>query len=130
MITDPIADMLTRIRNAQLTGKFQVTIPYSKLKLSIIKVLINEGFIKSFLLNENGLKKDIILDLKYYSGKPVISEIKRISTPGVRVFKTKDKIPTVLDGLGIAIISTSKGLISDKQARQLNVGGEIICFVS
>ena len=129
MITDPIADMLTRMRNAQLTGKSQVIVPYSKLKLSIAKVLVGEGFIKSFFIDE-GIKKNLILDLKYYSGKPVISNIKRVSSPGLRVFKNKDKIPTVLGGLGIAIVSTSKGLMSDKEARQLNIGGEVICFVS
>lgn len=129
MMTDPIADMLTRIRNAQLAGKSQVIVPYSKLKLSIAKVLVGEGFIKSFFIDE-GVKKNLILDLKYYSGKPVISNIKRVSSPGLRVFKNKDKIPTVLGGLGIAIVSTSKGLMSDKEARQLNIGGEVICFVS
>ena len=129
MLTDPIADMLTRIRNAQLAGKSQVIVPYSKLKLSIAKVLVGEGFIKSFFIDE-GVKKNLILDLKYYSGKPVISNIKRVSSPGLRVFKNKDKIPTVLGGLGIAIVSTSKGLMSDKEARQLNIGGEVICFVS
>lgn len=128
-MTDPIADMLTRIRNAQLAGKSQVIVPYSKLKLSIAKVLVGEGFIKSFFIDE-GVKKNLILDLKYYSGKPVISNIKRVSSPGLRVFKNKDKIPTVLGGLGIAIVSTSKGLMSDKEARQLNIGGEVICFVS
>ena len=129
MITDPIADMLTRIRNAQRTGKFQVTIPFSKLKSALLQVLVSEGFIRSFYI-EGDVKKNLVLDLKYHAGKPVISNIKKISTPGLRIYKTKDRIPVVLGGLGVAIVSTSKGLMSDRQARQLNIGGEIICFVS
>ncbi len=129
MLTDPVADMLTRIRNAQRIGRSVVSVPSSKQKVAIAEILKEEGYILSFKV-EGNLKKTIIIDLKYYQGKPVIENIKRISRPGLRIFKTRDNLPRVLGGLGIAIISTSKGVMSDKKAREQGVGGEVICYVS
>ena len=130
MMQDPISDMLTRIRNAQAVGKKEVAMPSSKLKLSIAEVLKNEGYIVN-CREENSLTKPrLIIALKYHKGESVISTVKRVSGPSLRVYKGKDKLPKVNNGLGIAIISTSKGVMSDRQARRCGEGGEIICYVS
>ena len=128
-MTDPIADMLTRIRNAQAAEKSHVAIPSSKLKASIAEVLKSEGYIAGYSIDEREGKPVIIVDLKYYSGRPVIDRIVRASRPGVRLYKPKDGLPKVDGGLGVAIISTSKGVMTDKKARQENVGGEVLCYV-
>lgn len=125
---DPVADMLTRIRNAQSVGKFSVTMPASKLKLSIAKVLQSEGYIGSIEVSED-LKKVITLELKYFEGKPVISEVTRVSRPGLRSYVAKTELPTVRGGLGVAIVSTSKGVMTERAARAAGVGGEVICTV-
>jgi len=129
-MTDPVADMLTRIRNAQMASKLNVTMPSSKLKLAIAKVLRDEGYIDSFKVRGNGVKPELDLELKYYAGEPVIERIDRISRPGLRVYKGKDDLPTVMNGLGVAIISTPKGVMTDRQARAGNMGGEVICIVA
>ncbi len=129
-MSDPIADLLTRIRNAQMASKLNVTMPSSKLKLAIAKVLRDEGYIDSFKIRENGVKPELDLELKYYAGEPVIERIDRISRPGLRVYKGKDDLPTVMNGLGVAIISTPKGVMTDRQARAGNMGGEVICIVA
>lgn len=128
-MSDTIADLITRIRNAQRAQKDSVSIPYSKMKSSICKVLTEEGYITSFSI-DGDLKKTLSVILKYHEGKPVIENIKRISRPGLRIFKPTKDVPLVKNGLGICIISTSKGIMSDKQAREENCGGEIICYVS
>ncbi len=128
-MSDTIADLLTRIRNAQTSSKADVSIPYSKMKFSICNVLKDEGYIESSEIGGD-TKKNIKVRLKYYEGKPVIEEIKRISRPGLRIFKQANQIPIVNNGLGICIVSTSHGVMTDKQAREKNCGGEIICFVS
>lgn len=131
MMQDPISDMLTRIRNAQAVGKKEVAMPSSKLKLSIAEVLKNEGYIINYRREENSLTKPrLIITLKYHKGESVISTVKRVSGPSLRVYKGKDKLPKVNNGLGIVIISTSKGVMSDRQARRRGEGGEIICYVS
>lgn len=129
MLTDPVADMLTRIRNAQHIGRSVVVMPSSKQKVAIAQVLKDEGYILSYEV-EGDVKPQLSLTLKYYQGKPVIETIKRVSRPGLRIFKTKDQLPRVLGGLGIAIVSTSKGVMSDHKAREKGVGGEIICYVA
>jgi len=130
MMTDPIADMLTRIRNAQSAGKTTVTMPASKLKQSIAKVLQDEGYIDSFEVQDNAGKPLMTVSLKYYEGRPVIDTIKRVSRPGLRIYKSKDELPQVQGGLGVAIISTSKGVMSDRAARSQGEGGEVLCYVS
>ncbi|WP_157870972.1 30S ribosomal protein S8 [Candidatus Coxiella mudrowiae] len=127
---DPISDMLTRIRNAQAVAKKEVAMPSSKLKLSIAEVLKNEGYIIGYREKNDPIKRELIITLKYHEGEPVISTIKRLSGPALRVYKGKDKLPKVNNGLGIAIISTSKGVISDREARRRGEGGEVICYVS
>jgi small subunit ribosomal protein S8 len=129
MMSDPIADMLTRVRNAQNASKFDVSMPSSKLKLSIAKVLLDEGYIAGFSA-DGAVKPTLTVTLKYYEGRPVIDEIKRVSRPGLRIYKDKDSIPTILNGLGIAIVSTSAGVMTDRQARAAGRGGEILCTVS
>ena len=130
-MTDPIADMLTRIRNANTAKHDTVDIPASKMKISIAEILLNEGYIKSFELVDNGNFKDIRVTLKYGKDKneKIITGLKRISKPGLRVYANKEELPRVLGGLGVAIISTNSGVITDKQARKLNVGGEVLAFV-
>ena len=130
-ITDPIADMLTRIRNANTAKHDTVDIPSSKMKLAIAKILLDEGYIKSYELVENGKFNDIRITLKYGASKneKIISGLQRISKPGLRVYANKEELPKVLGGLGVAIISTNKGVITDKEARKLGVGGEVLCFV-
>ena len=130
-MTDSIADMLTRIRNANIAKHDTVDIPASRMKNSIAQILLDEGFIRSFEIVENGDFKDIRITLKYNNNKSerVISGLKRVSKPGLRVYAGKDNLPKVLGGLGVAIISTNQGVITDKEARKLNVGGEVIAFV-
>ena len=129
-MTDPIADMLTRIRNAQKARKMAVSMPCSNIKLAVAKVLRSEGYIEDFSSSVDGNKKDLTITLKYYQGKPVIEKIDRVSKPGARVYKGKDDLPQVLGGLGIAIVSTSKGVMTDRAARQQGQGGEVLCTVS
>ena len=129
-MTDPIADMLTRIRNAQQANKTQVSIPSSKLKVSIAKVLEEEGYIAAYKVDEADAKPTLTITLKYFEGKAVISEIKRVSRPGLRVYKSASELPRVIGGLGVAIISTSKGVMADRKARSLGEGGEVLCAVS
>lgn len=128
---DPISEMLTIIRNGQISGKDMVYVQCSKVKVSVVKVLLEEGFIKKYFI-QNSVDKPILeIFLKYYKhNKPVIENIKRISRPGLRIYKSSQTLPQVMSGMGIVIISTSKGLMTDKKARQLNLGGEIICYVS
>ena len=126
---DPIADMLTRIRNGQSAGKKNVSMPSSKLKVSIAEVLKKEGYI-SDLKKSDDAKPELSIELKYHQGKPVIDMIKRVSRPGLRVYKKSDELPRVLDGLGVAIVSTSKGVMTDRAARKQGHGGEVLCLVS
>ena len=130
-MTDPIADMLTRIRNANTAKHDTVDVPASKIKLAIAEILLNEGFIKSYEVIEDGNFKTIKITLKYGKDKTekIITGLKRISKPGLRVYAGKDELPRVLGGLGIAIISTNKGIVTDKEARKLQVGGEVLAFV-
>ena len=129
-MTDPIADMLTRIRNAQLAEKAEVRMPSSKVKVSIAKVLKDEGYINGYAVEDNAGKATLAIELKYYQGQPVISMIRRISSPGLRSYKGKDELPKVQDGLGIAIVSTSHGVMTDRAARAAGHGGEILCYVA
>jgi len=128
-MSDPIADMLTRIRNGQSAAKAEVAMPASKVKASIAKVLKDEGYIKDYSVTED-VKAEMTVSLKYFEGKPVIESIKRTSRPGLRIFKGKDDLPKVLNGLGIAIVTTSKGVMSDREARAAGIGGEILCVVA
>ncbi len=128
--SDPIADMLTRIRNAQMVSKATVSIPASKEKKAIADVLLDEGYISSVAVDDSGKFSSIDIGLKYYEGKPVIDEIKRISRPGLRIYKGKGELPVVKGGLGVAIISTSKGVMTAKNAAAQGEGGEVICTVS
>ena len=130
-MTDPIADMLTRIRNANTAKHDTVDVPSSKMKLAIAKILLDEGYIKSYDLVDNGNFKDIHITLKYGKDKneKIISGLQRISKPGLRVYASKEELPKVLGGLGVAIISTNQGVMTDKEARKLNVGGEVLAFV-
>ena len=127
---DPIADMLTRIRNAQLVGHAEVVMPASRLKASIAKVLKDEGYVEDFALRDNGDKKQLAIALKYYAGRPVIERLERVSRPGLRVYKGRDDIPRVMNGLGVAILSTSRGVMTDRKARADGVGGEVLCIVA
>lgn len=126
---DPIADMLTRIRNAQMAGKGNVNIPASKLKTAISKVLQEEGYIAGYHTEDQGGKPSLVVELKYYQGKPVILEIDRVSRPGLRAYAGKEELPKVRGGLGVAIVSTSKGVMTDRAARAAGVGGEVLCTV-
>ncbi len=128
-MSDTIADMLTRIRNGQTAGKASVSFPASKLKKSILEVLVSEGYVVSYSTDENGGKPVTSVELKYFQGKPVISRIDRASRPGLRVFHGKNELPTVMGGYGVAIISTSSGVMSDRAARAAGQGGEVICTV-
>lgn len=129
-MTDPIADMLTRIRNGQKAEKVSVTMPASSKKLAVAKVLLDEGYIEGVSEGEADGKKVLTIALKYHQGKPVISSVKRVSTPGQRQYRGKDGMPKVAGGLGVAIVSTSKGVMSDRAARAAGVGGEVLCLVS
>ena len=127
-LQDPISDMLTRVRNAQKANKVNVVMPSSKQKVNIAQVLKDEGYVSDFSVSGDAIK-ELTIELKYYQGKPVIDNIKRISRPGLRIFKSKDELPSINGGLGIAIISTSKGMMTDRQARAAGHGGEVICQV-
>jgi small subunit ribosomal protein S8 len=129
-MTDPIADMLVRIRNAASVGKPSVSMPSSKIKVAIAKVLEEEGYIASSRVTKDGAKSVLEIALKYYEGKPVIERLQRVSKSSLRQYRGKDALPKVLGGLGVAIISTSKGIMTDSQARQQGVGGEVLCFVA
>jgi small subunit ribosomal protein S8 len=126
---DPLSDMLTRIRNAQMAGKTGVEMPGSKLKAAVANVLKEEGYIADFNATNDGGKPRLAIELKYYQGKPVIAEIDRISRPGLRNYAGKDDVPAVRGGLGVAIVSTSKGVMTDRAARAAGVGGEVLCTV-
>ncbi len=129
-MTDPIADFLTRIRNGQRAGKVEVAVPASRLKLALAKVLKEEGYIEDFVVARDSAKPTVTVRLKYYQGRPVIERLERVSRPGLRVYKAKDDLPKVLGGMGVAIISTSRGLMTDRQARAAGHGGEVLCIVS
>jgi small subunit ribosomal protein S8 len=129
-MTDPIADMLTRVRNGQKARKVSVSMPFSSVKAAVAKVLQDEGYITSYSESGEGAKKELSVELKYYEGTPVIETVKRVSKPGLRVYRGKEDLPKVLGGLGVAIVSTSAGVMSDRQAREQGLGGEVICIVS
>jgi small subunit ribosomal protein S8 len=129
-MSDPIADMLTRIRNAQSTNKASVAMPASRLKGAIAGVLKDEGYIEDFAVRENEGKPVLDISLKYYAGRPVIEKIERVSRPGLRIYRGNDKIPPVMNGLGVAIVSTSRGVMTDRKARAAGIGGEVLCVVA
>ncbi len=129
-MSDPIADMLTRIRNAQSVEKAAVTMPSSKVKVAIAKVLKDEGYIEDFAVRGEAAKPELELQLKYYAGRPVIERIERVSKPGLRIYKGAEDLPRVMNGLGVAIVSTSSGVMTDRHARAKGVGGEVLCVVA
>lgn len=129
-VTDPLADMITRIRNGLAAGKGEVAVPISKVKLAVCRVLQNEGYIESFEVVDRAGRPELQVSLKYYKGQPVIESIHKVSKPGRRVFKGKNDLPNVMGGFGIAIVSTSKGVVSDKEAKASGHGGEVLCVVS
>ncbi len=129
-MSDPISDMLTRIRNGQNARKVSIEAPASKVKEAVAKVLLDEGYILSFKIVGEGSEKNIFIELKYFEGNPVIEKIQRYSKPGLRVYRGKEDLPKVLGGLGVAIVSTSAGVMSDRQAREKGIGGEVLCIVS
>ena len=129
-MSDPIADMLVRIRNAQMVGHTEVAMPASKIKASIAQVLKDEGYIEDFALRDEGPKKQLRIGLKYYAGRPVIERLERVSKPGLRVYKGRNDIPRVMNGLGVAILSTSRGVMTDRKARADGLGGEVLCIVA
>jgi small subunit ribosomal protein S8 len=129
-MTDPIADMFTRIRNGQAVGRKSVSMPSSRTKLAIAKLLKEEGYINEVRVVEDGAKAELEIVLKYYEGKPVIERLERVSRPGLRQYRGKDALPKVLGGLGVSIISTSKGVMTDRQARDMGLGGEVIALVA
>ncbi len=129
-MSDPIADLLTRIRNAQAVAKVTVSVPSSKVKIAIAQVLQDEGYIDGFQVKSADGKATLEIVLKYYAGRPVIERIERVSRPGLRVYKRKDAIPQVMNGLGIAIVTTPQGVMTDRKARATGVGGEVLCYVA
>jgi small subunit ribosomal protein S8 len=129
-MSDPIADMLTRIRNAQMVEKPTVSMPASKLKVAIAQVLKDEGYIDGFELSGDAAKRQLNIGLKYYAGRPVIEQLERVSRPGLRVYKGRESLPTVMNGLGVAIVTTPKGVMTDRKARQAGIGGEVLCYVA
>ncbi len=129
-MSDPISDMLTRIRNSQLRNKFDVKMPSSKLKVAIANIMKEEGYITGFSVEEHNKKATLTIELKYFDGKPVIESIGRISRPSLRSYKSVDDLPKVMGGLGVAIVSTAKGVMTDKSAREQGIGGEVLCYVS
>ena len=129
-MSDPISDMLTRIRNSLQRNKSDVSIPSSKLKIAIAKILTQEGYITDYRVEENDKRTTLIIELKYFKGKPVIESMKRVSKPSLRSYKSVSELPKVMGGLGIAIISTAKGVMTDKSAREHGIGGEVLCYVS
>jgi small subunit ribosomal protein S8 len=129
-MTDPIADLLTRIRNAQSARKSEVSIPASRLKVALVGVLKEEGYIADFRLDGEGSKRSLTVGLKYYEGRPVIDRLERVSRPGLRIYRGKDELPKVLGGMGTVIVSTPKGVMTDRQARSIGQGGEVLCIVA
>ena len=129
-MSDPIADLLTRIRNAQMVAKPTVSVPSSKVKVAIAQVLKDEGYIDGFQIKSADGKSELEITLKYYAGQPVIERIERVSRPGLRVYKGRDAIPEVMNGLGVAIVTTPKGVMTDRKARASGVGGEVLCYVA
>ena len=129
-MSDPIADMLTRIRNAQAVEKTTVSMPTSKLKVAIAQVLKEEGYIDAFAIKGDSGKNELEIALKYYAGRPVIERIERVSRPGLRIYRGRDAIPQVMNGLGVAIVTTPKGVMTDRKARAAGVGGEVLCYVA
>ena len=129
-MSDPIADLLTRIRNAQMVAKPTVSVPSSKVKTAIAQVLKDEGYIDDFAVKAEGAKSELNIALKYYAGRPVIERLERVSKPGLRVYRGRNDIPQVMNGLGVAIVSTPKGVMTDRKARATGVGGEVICYVA
>ena len=129
-MSDPIADMLTRIRNAQLSEKTSVVMPASKLKAAIAQILKDEGYVENFAVHEVDGKPVLDISLKYYAGRPVIEKIERVSRPGLRIYKASKKLPNVMNGMGVAIVSTSKGVMTERKARASGVGGEVLCIVA
>ena len=129
-MSDPIADMLTRIRNAQATEKVSVLVPASKVKRAIAQVLKDEGYIDDFAIRGETEKPQLEIALKYYAGHPVIEHIERVSRPGLRIYKGRHDIPNVMNGLGVAIVTTPQGVMTDRKARQVGIGGEVLCYVS
>jgi small subunit ribosomal protein S8 len=129
-MSDPIADMLTRIRNAQAVEKSSVSMPASKLKVAIAQVLKDEGYIDAFAIKGDSGKNELEIALKYYAGRPVIERIERVSRPGLRIYRGRDAIPQVMNGLGVAIVTTPKGVMTDRKARAAGVGGEVLCYVA
>ena len=129
-MTDPIADMLTRIRNGQKARKQSVVMPASNMKAAVARVLKDEGYISDFTVDGDGASRELTVELKYFEGEPVIERIRRVSRPGLRIYRGKDELPRVLGGLGVAIVSTSAGLMSDREAREKGIGGEVLCIVS
>ena len=129
-MSDPIADMLTRIRNAQVVNKTSVSMPSSKIKVAIARVLKEEGYIDDFAVIDHSGKPELKIGLKYYAGRPVIERIERVSRPGLRIYKGHGSIPQVMNGLGVAIVSTSRGVMTDRKARANGVGGEVLCYVA
>ncbi|MBK5915262.1 30S ribosomal protein S8 [Rhodocyclus purpureus] len=129
-MSDPISDMLTRIRNAQMAEKASVSMPSSKLKVAIAKVLKDEGYVEDFAVRENDGKPQLEIGLKYYAGRPVIERIERVSKPGLRIYRGVQDIPRVMNGLGVAIVSTPQGVMTDRKARASHVGGEVLCIVA
>jgi small subunit ribosomal protein S8 len=129
-MSDPISDLLTRIRNAQMVSKATVSVPSSKVKVAIAQVLKDEGYIDSFQVQSESGKSELVITLKYYAGRPVIERIERVSRPGLRVYKGSTAIPQVMNGLGVAIVTTPKGVMTDRKARATGVGGEVLCYVA
>ena len=129
-MSDPIADLLTRIRNAQMVAKSTVVVPSSKVKAAIAQVLKDEGYIDGFQVKADGKKSELEITLKYYAGRPVIERIERVSRPVLRVYKGCEKLPQVMNGLGVAIVTTPKGVMTDRKARAAGVGGEVLCYVA
>jgi small subunit ribosomal protein S8 len=129
-MTDPIADLLTRIRNGQTAGKSEVSMGASKLKAAIAKVLRDEGYVADFRLSSESGKPTLVIGLKYYEGRPVIDRLERVSRPGLRIYRGKDELPKVLGGMGTVIVSTPQGVMTDKQARSIGQGGEVLCIVA
>ena len=129
-MSDPIADMLTRIRNAQSVEKSSVNMPSSKLKVAIAKVLKDEGYIENFVVRGDATRPELEIELKYYAGRPVIERIERVSRPGLRIYKGRHDIPSVMNGLGVAIITTPMGVMTDRKARAAGIGGEVLCYVA
>ena len=127
---DPVSDMLTRIRNGQGAGKREVSMPSSRVKVAIAGVLKDEGYVQDSRVETEGAKHILRIALKYFEGKPVIDSLKRASRPGLRIYKSKDELPTVMGGLGVAIVSTSKGVMTDRAARKAGEGGEVLCYVA